>query len=126
MTPELPTRPITCPACGQTAGHTWDNSPTADETILAAHQALEGCTDDHYAETVYSCGRCGSSVEFEECGYCIACGYSEDDPDPNCPICDATGIVAFCVSSEEWCTANPLDPDHPGERHSVVETEILA
>ena len=76
-------------------------------------------------ETFYSCGRCGSDVQFEPCGFCIGCGYSEDNPDPGCPHCKGEGFVGVCVSSADWCLAHPLSIERPGERHSVVEYQEL-
>ena len=66
------------------------------------------------------CARCGSSMEFEECWNCGGTKFSyhdcgEDcccclDPEDNviCDICDGDGGWLLCISSPEWCQANPL------------------
>lgn len=63
-------------------------------------------------EQVWLCGRCGSSVGHEDCEMCPATGWY-DEPDPRCPVCFGTGIAHFCLSTHEFCQANPLtDRDH--------------
>jgi hypothetical protein len=65
------------------------------------------------------CARCGSSMDCERCdhcedGYdghdcgedCCACLYPEDNVP--CQHCDGTGVWRRCLSSPEWCEANPL------------------
>ena len=65
------------------------------------------------------CARCGSSVDGERCWNCED-GYShhdcgEDccvclDPEDNvrCDVCNGRGCWERCLSSPEWCEANPL------------------
>lgn len=65
------------------------------------------------------CARCGSSCDWQECcecddGFsghecgedCCACPY----PEPNvvCQYCWGRGGRHWCLSSPEWCEANPL------------------
>lgn len=70
-------------------------------------------------QTEYQCGRCGSSLDFEECPNCddgyVGHDCGEDccccaDPEDNvvCDICRGIGAFPRCISSKEWCEANPL------------------
>lgn len=65
------------------------------------------------------CARCGSSVYSEHCDQCedgfdghecgedcCMCRYPEDNVP--CQYCDGTGFWRRCMSSPEWCEANPL------------------
>ncbi len=76
------------------------------------------------------CARCGSSVYTESCdecedGFdghdcgedCCCCAYPEDNV--ICQYCNGTGTHHGCISSPEWCNANPL----PG-RENVHRGEI--
>lgn len=67
------------------------------------------------------CARCGSSLGFASCDSCAGEGwtapgelfeenplwYDEEDTMP-CPSCYGFGGWHFCLSSPEWCQANPL------------------
>ena len=66
------------------------------------------------------CARCGSSCDYVECDNCDD-GYSDHDcgedccccayPEPNveCDICRGHGGWQACMSSAEWCQANPME-----------------
>lgn len=74
-------------------------------------------TDEDIEE---QCARCGSSMGYEDCEVCPAFGYYYD-PDPDCYACHGTGTAWFCLSSAEWCEANPLPGREEVERHTVEE-----
>jgi len=66
------------------------------------------------------CARCGSSACYEECescggecfdGHdcgddCCCCACPEDNVE--CQYCGGEGGFHVCLSSSEWCEANPL------------------
>ena len=67
------------------------------------------------------CGRCGSSVTYEDCGTCEACGDLNGVTGygaPDCPTCRGAGTMRLCLSSVEWCEANPLPGCENAPRHS--------
>ncbi len=82
------------------------------------------------SEVEYQCGRCGSSIMFQECGNCGGHGVTghdcgEDccccaDPEDNvtCDICHGVGACPRCLSSAEWCEAHPL----PGRENTPRST----
>lgn len=67
------------------------------------------------------CARCGSSMDYVDChncggdgltGHdcgedCCCCLYPEDNVE--CDICDGDGGWHRCMSSPDWCEANPLE-----------------
>lgn len=69
-------------------------------------------------EQMDQCARCGSSIGWEDCPTCAACMRSHD-PDPHCPACGGSGASNFCLSSAEWCEANPLPGHENIPRHTV-------
>lgn len=76
------------------------------------------------------CARCGSGCHYEHCGQCED-GYSDHDcgedcccclyPEPNvvCDLCDGHGGWYLCMSSPEWCKANPLEGREHIERGQI-------
>lgn len=78
------------------------------------------------------CARCGSSVHYEDCSECCGEGVTHHDcgedccaclhPENNvpCEICNSTGVNHFCLSSAEWCQANPI-PGREGFRRGEIE-----
>lgn len=70
------------------------------------------------------CGRCGSSVAYEDCATCEA--FGELDPvtflgASHCDTCGGTGTMRTCLSSVEWCEANPLPGCEDRARHSIPD-----
>ena len=75
------------------------------------------------------CARCGSSVEWADCGQCDEgyngsaciddlchgqdeCIHGDDDLIP-CDFCGGTGGSLHCLQEREWCMAHPM----PGRDH---------
>lgn len=84
------------------------------ETVIADWPPEDG------REWDAQCARCGSSAERDECEQCGGEGYDghecgedscccafpeENDP---CGQCGGVGGWMRCVSSRDWCEANPL------------------
>lgn len=79
------------------------------------------------------CARCGSSVASLECWNCGGEGYTHHDcgedccccryPENNvpCDVCHGQGGRLRCISSPEWCEANPM----PGRNH-IESTAVSA
>lgn len=72
------------------------------------------------------CARCGSSCDSDRCNECEdgsvwdAWGYyDEGGPAYTCPACRGDYVTHRCLSSPEWCEANP----QPG-RESVKRGKI--
>lgn len=78
---------------------------------------------DQTPDGVDECGRCGSSVLWEDCATCAAtgdltlAGYGR----PSCDVCQGTGRMATCLSSIEWCEAHPLPGREDVPRHAVAD-----
>lgn len=96
--------------------------------VIAAHPPAEMYKTG--LEIGSCCARCGSSMdggpcEFCEDGFdghdcgddCCCCLYPEDNV--RCEHCDGTGVWHQCLSSPEFCQANPL----PG-RENVQRGQI--
>lgn len=76
------------------------------------------------------CARCGSSTHYEDCWNCED-GYSDHDcgedvccclyPEDNveCDVCDGRGGWHVCLSSPEFCQANPLPGRENVERGKI-------
>lgn len=77
------------------------------------------------------CARCGSSCDYLDChncddGYeghdcgedCCCCLYPEDNV--VCQYCNGHGGWHRCLSSEQWCNANPL-PGREAVQRGAVE-----
>jgi hypothetical protein len=88
------------------------------------------------ARMEYQCGRCGSSITFESCPNCAGDGVTSHDcgedcccclyPEDNvtCDVCEGDGTIAICLSSPEWCNANPLPGRETTERNTVESFSI--
>ena len=84
---------------------------------------------DNHREYDYQCGRCGSSILFEDCPNCAGEGFfghdcfddsccSLDPEDDPCTTCEGSGAIPICLSSAEWCAAHP----QPGHEHVARST----
>lgn len=74
-----------------------------------------------------SCGRCGSSVGWEDCDQCNGTGCRDADDDfsnEECDVCDGEGGWYLCLSSAEWCNANPLDGRADVKRGEIEWYEV--
>lgn len=76
------------------------------------------------------CARCGSSVFSEHCdqcedGYsghdcgedCCCCAFPEDNIP--CDYCRGRGVWHRCMSSPDWCNANPMPGRENVERGQI-------
>jgi DnaJ-class molecular chaperone len=81
------------------------------------------------AEYVNQCGRCGSSIHYTDCVDCDGTGtitivnQNLIGKDVDCDECDGDGFIAFCISPQEWCEANPLPGREGTPRNTVVGVE---
>lgn len=76
------------------------------------------------------CARCGSSCDWQECvGDGCYDGVIEDfeddgldglSPRTKCPECEGRGGTQRCMSSHEWCEANPL-PGRESVKRGAIE-----
>lgn len=99
------------------------------EVLSAANIVRRPPNDGRYWEC--QCARCGSSMDFQDCDYCGGEGYSDHEcgedtccclyPEDNvtCDICHGDGGWWMCLSSQEWCEANPL----PGRENIKQNTQ---
>ena len=80
------------------------------------------------------CARCGSSCDADGCDECGNDGFVEtddyyefdDESDElvTCPECQGIPVVYRCLSSPEWCNANPL-PGREGVRRGQIEWFVI-
>ncbi len=85
-------------------------------TVIAEHPPPEMYAPG--VEIDCQCARCGSSCDWVDCWEGCEDGYHnryEEDPlwydnayDQPCHTCHAHGGWQMCISSAEWCKANPL------------------
>ena len=85
----------------------------SEHTVIAARPPQDGQDWD------CQCARCGSSCDRQDCYNCEE-GFSHHDcgedcccclyPEPNvvCDVCQGYCGWWSCLSSPEWCEANPL------------------
>lgn len=69
------------------------------------------------------CARCGSSLGWEDCPACLLGEIEVDDDDGMCSLeqchaCEGRGGWDVCLSSADWCQANPLPGCESTERTS--------
>lgn len=78
------------------------------------------------------CARCGSSIEWEQCGACGGEGitapgelyeqdplwYDQDDYEP-CHQCNGDASWGICLSSPEWCNSHPIPGREAVERGTI-------
>lgn len=80
-------------------------------------------------ETDVQCGRCGSSMGFDDCHVCGGEGEYEGDGDwdmETCPECRGAGGLWSCLSSDEWCESHPRPGREAVTRHTEEWFEILS
>ena len=66
-------------------------------------------------ETCWACG--GEGVDGHDCGDdSCCCAFPEDNL--TCAVCDGEGSWPVCMSSAEWCEANP----RPGRENVKRDT----
>lgn len=72
------------------------------------------------------CGRCGSTLDFEDCDACCGEGVNVWEDDEGCEIeeeceqCGGDGFWSSCLSSDEWCQTHPL-PGREGTDRGEIE-----
>ena len=89
---------------------------------VVQRQAVQGTEYD------VMCGRCGSSMAWNDCFNCGGDGTVDCDPiqccdEHTCSRCDGLGGWFDCLSSEEYCQAHPTVADVP--RHTAHWFEIV-
>ena len=72
------------------------------------------------------CARCGSSCDSDDCECVDLCYLDEDGNETDdydydeCDVCDGWRYIMQCMSSPEWCEANPL-PGREGVERGKIE-----
>ena len=74
------------------------------------------------------CARCGSSCDSDLCYECeqgvvwdrAPFMYDEGGPAYTCPACNGDYVSHRCISTPEWCKANPL-PGREGVERGKIE-----
>ena len=97
-----------------------NDSRTASDKAVVCKELLGENPPQDGKEYDCQCARCGSSVEWEQCGACGGEGitgpgelYEQDplwyDPDDyeTCHQCGGEASFPSCISSDEWCKAHP-------------------
>lgn len=111
----------------QTQGQTEKPSPVASSAVFGDNPPRDG------REWDCPCARCGSSIDWEQCGACGGEGitapgelyeqdplwYDEDDYE-NCHTCGGEGSWGICISISEWCEAHPL-PGREAVKRGIIE-----
>jgi hypothetical protein len=96
---------------------------------MAESSSLSATAADTCVESFDQCARCGSSMSVEDCEWCPATGWyataTWGEFDPGCEKCHGTGITRWCLSSAEWCEANPLPGRENVERHTVEWIDVV-
>jgi hypothetical protein len=112
-----PTAQLTEPTCSvsQVGDREW---------FCATHQRnAEDC--NFTIQEDVQCGRCGSSMSFEDCGACddgqVECGDPIQccDGTHACTRCCGEGGWPVCCSSADWCLANPRPGREDVPRHTA-------
>lgn len=81
-------------------------------------------------EAYDQCARCGSSMGHTRCDGCGGDGftYYEDDEgyeiEEPCEQCGGDGFWSSCLSSDEWCQANPLPGREATDRGEIEWFEV--
>src|SRR5215471_17902118 len=93
---------------------------------IKPERRIEGLVEYYGADESggVQCARCGSSIDFDLCPDCGGEGFVESPDEDSwayienelerCGLCAGAGGWWQCLSSVEYCKANPL----PGREHS--------
>ena len=95
-------------------------------SVIMRGGRVPGDSAQYYDECC--CARCGSSCGSDGCDTCGNDGFITDDDTEwgeseeflRCPECLGNPVRYFCLSSAEWCEANPL-PGRESTPRGLVE-----